>query len=49
MIMTPERQDELIRLRREVLEAMRPKPVTGQMAGQEAYLSDSGNSSGVVQ
>ena len=28
MIMTPERQDELIRMRREALEAMRPKPTS---------------------
>ena len=44
--MTPERQDELIRLRQEALRAMNPpKPVTGQMAGQV----DSGNSLGVLQ
>jgi hypothetical protein len=42
MIMTPERQDELIRLRREALEAMQPRPITG-------HLADSSNSSGGVQ
>jgi hypothetical protein len=40
MIMTPERQDELIRLRREALEAMKPKDQRRQMA----HLTDSGNS-----
>jgi hypothetical protein len=45
MIMTPERQDELIRLRREQLEAMRPKELK---ASNEAF-PDSGNSSGGVQ
>jgi hypothetical protein len=45
MIMTPERQDELIRLRREALEAMNPQP---KEAGQMAYLPDSSNSSAGV-
>ena len=45
MIMTAERQDELIRLRREQLEAMRPKLPT---ASNEA-VEDSGNSSAGVQ
>ena len=45
MIMTAERQDELIRLRREQLEAMRPKELK---ASNEAF-SDSGNSSAGVQ
>lgn len=43
MIMTPERQDELIRLRREALEAMNPMPPNG------AKLLDSGNSLAAVQ
>jgi hypothetical protein len=46
MIMTPERQDELIRLRRETLEAMNMPP---KEVGQMAYLPDSGNSSARVQ
>ena len=46
MIMTPERQDELIRIRREALEAMRPKPIEGRPNGRS---SDSGNSPGSVQ
>jgi hypothetical protein len=46
MIMTPERQDELIRLRREQLEAMKPKQIS---ASNEALNSDSGNSSASVQ
>ena len=46
MIMTPERQDELIRLRREQLEAMKPKP---NFASNEARLLDSGNSPAAVQ
>ena len=41
MIMTPERQDELIRIRRETLEAM-------QIA-QMSYLPDSGNSPASIQ
>ena len=45
MIMTPERQDELIRLRREQLEAMRPKELK---ASNEAF-TDSGNSPSAVQ
>ena len=46
MIMTAERQDELIRLRREQLEAMNPKRLQG--ASNEA-ATDSGNSPGSVQ
>jgi hypothetical protein len=46
MIMTPERQDELIRLRREALEAMNPKQILGAPNGA---ATDSGNSSAVVQ
>jgi hypothetical protein len=42
MIMIAERQDELIRLRREALEAMNP-PASNEAA------RDSGNSPGVVQ
>jgi hypothetical protein len=38
-------REKLIAARREALEAMKPKPVTGQMAGQ----LDSGNSPGAVQ
>jgi hypothetical protein len=46
MIMTAERQDELIRLRREALEAMDPKQLT---ASNGAVKSDSGNSPTGVQ
>jgi hypothetical protein len=46
MIMTPERQDELIRLRREALEAMSPPP---ESKAPNGALLDSGNSSGAVQ
>jgi hypothetical protein len=47
MIMTAERQDELIRLRREQLEAMRPKMVKD--TAPNGAMSDSGNSSAGVQ
>lgn len=46
MIMTAERQDELIRLRREALEAMNPKQIEGRPNG---LPSDSGNSPASVQ
>ena len=46
MIMTPERQDELIRLRREALEAMNPPK---EVKAPNGALSDSGNSSAGVQ
>jgi hypothetical protein len=46
MIMTPELQDELIRLRREALEAMNPPKEL--KASNEAF-SDSGNSPAAVQ
>jgi hypothetical protein len=46
MIMTAERQDELIRLRREDLEAMRPRPESKSPNGG---LLDSGNSPAGVQ
>jgi hypothetical protein len=47
MIMTAERQDELIRLRREALEAMNPRPV--KVIAPNGAMVDSGNSSVGVQ
>jgi hypothetical protein len=47
MIMTAERQDELIRLRREALEAMNPPKQLSAPNG--ALNSDSGNSPALVQ
>jgi hypothetical protein len=46
MIMTPERQDELIRLRREALDAMKPKEIREAPNGASA---DPGNSPALIQ